>query len=763
MIDDADEEDAEAAGFYYLLIPDQSAFKQIESLWRRWKSGDDLAGFAPMRDLFACLHTIRRWSAQDRVSSVDSVALRALAQASPDRQIGVEIELVFRANEGAAMAAEREVLQAVVAAGGQLLDRARHSSFSSHVVLVSLPATHVIDIADRGAHSLAGVAPILSISPQSLVDADFEPEIGRPLIVHGQLPGRDPIAALFDAVPVQEHAFLAGRLIVDDPDGLEGRSVGLRVHGTAMASLILHGDLNRPSDSLERPLYVRPLMFAPTAGSPKEVFPNDRLVVDRFYDAVVRMKNGIDGVPATAPGVIVVNVSLGDKRRRFSGRLSRWARALDDLAWRYGILFVVSAGNLDLENIDDVPVPGFANQAAFEAAPQADRSRAILAGLRDVIRDRALLAPADSVNALTVGAAHDDAIDPPPPAGGPSVDPFPTLALPNITSAPGPGFARAVKPEILMPGGRERVLLVQAPGGLMVRGRAASHLAGLKVASPPRGHGASLNSTTFVGQTSAAAALATRTAHRIHDALENAYGPAFMNLEGRDRALVLKTLLVHPARWTDAAENIVEVFGPAASSQWQKRRANVARLLGFGVVDSDEAIFCASNRATAWAVGTLRGGQAAVFRLPLPPALSGQVVQHSIAATLAWFTPTIPGRQTYRQVRLTIADPPADELGRLGVAKSSAQPDQNAARRGTVIQRRFSGSAAAALVEQDVLLLKVQREPDQGTPIDEAIPFAIAVSVEADGGLPIYEQVAARLVVRPAVQAPVAIRVEDTP
>jgi hypothetical protein len=46
---------------------------------------------------------------------------------------------------------------------------------------------------------------------------------------------------------------LAGRLIVDDPDGLdEVYPVARREHGTAMASLIIHGDLNHFQSGLNR-------------------------------------------------------------------------------------------------------------------------------------------------------------------------------------------------------------------------------------------------------------------------------------------------------------------------------------------------------------------------------------------------------------------------------------------------------------------------------------------------------------------------------
>jgi hypothetical protein len=53
------------------------------------------------------------------------------------------------------------------------------------------------------------------------------------------LPSGDPIAAIFDAVPIAGHPLLANRITVDDIFNLEPMAVGDRFHGTAMASAIV--------------------------------------------------------------------------------------------------------------------------------------------------------------------------------------------------------------------------------------------------------------------------------------------------------------------------------------------------------------------------------------------------------------------------------------------------------------------------------------------------------------------------------------------
>jgi hypothetical protein len=73
-----------------------------------------------------------------------------------------------------------------------------------------------------------------------------------------------------------------------------------------------------------------------------DAFPDDRLIVDVIYSAVLAMRSGTE---PSAPDVLIVNVSLGNRRRPFQGNLSPWARLLDRLSYQFGILFVVSAGN----------------------------------------------------------------------------------------------------------------------------------------------------------------------------------------------------------------------------------------------------------------------------------------------------------------------------------------------------------------------------------------------------------------------------------
>lgn len=66
-------------------------------------------------------------------------------------------------------------------------------------------------------------------------------------------------------------------------------------------------------------------------------------------------------------------------------------------------------------------VPDFTAGTAFEDAAHDERERAILKVLSEQKAQRTLLSPAETLNALTVGVWHDDAVTD-PPRGLPAID-----------------------------------------------------------------------------------------------------------------------------------------------------------------------------------------------------------------------------------------------------------------------------------------------------------------------------------------------------
>jgi hypothetical protein len=723
---------------FYLLVPQLTALREIVSLWETWQlSGDLPRGYAPWRQLFLHLRSVRPWGPADRVSPLNREFFLSIVDDAPDNElVRIEIELVFRADEAASRRAEEVVARRLVRIGGSVIHRSRRPEFGYHAILADLPASEVRGIAELDPASLAGADPVATITPQS-VGTPIEAEGRSTVSVSRPVPrNAEPIAAILDAVPIQSHRLLRDRLIVDDPFNLEAEAVGLRVHGTAMASIVLHGDLNETASPISRKVYFRPVMYAPSLGG--EIFDDDKLVVDVIVEAVRRMRaNG-------GSQVIVVNLSLGDGTKPFAGKISMWGRAIDYLAFTYGILFLVSAGNI----ADGIEISGFANGSAFQGAPAEDRAVAAFRGLDASKADRRLLAPGDSVNALTIGAWHLDASSLPYRGASPFV-PYAGMDMPNMSSRLGPGLRRGTKPDALFAGGCQPVRLdpVAVPPILMSHPHPSRHW-GLNVAAPPD----RTSDQHFTIGTSAAAALATHSAHRIFDALEAAYPDAISQTPLDERAALLKALLVHSASWRGSENFIRSVIDPSSTLHNEHWRREVSRHLGFGFVDPEDAVACAADRATLWATGRIGPEGSLAFDVPVPAVLTANASVREVRATLAWFTPIRPGHLAYRAVKLRIPSLQDDDLEILGVSTTGGQPTNSQSESGTISHRRWTDALIGNISDSDVISIQVQREKDQGAVVDEMIPFGLAVTLQMPGAIEVYDQVLARVSVRPRPQ-----------
>ena len=138
-------------------------------------------------------------------------------------------------------------------------------------------------------------------------------------------------------------------------------------------------------------------MFAPLRHlGQDERFPN-RLPADLFQEAVLRLKAGQNAV---APGVIVINASLGDRNKPFTGRMSGRARVIDYLSYTYGLLFVISAGN----HLDDL-ITADMNTVSFEALDSAQKAKVALRASAAVVAQLGgILAPAEIYERGNCGA-----------------------------------------------------------------------------------------------------------------------------------------------------------------------------------------------------------------------------------------------------------------------------------------------------------------------------------------------------------------------
>ena len=737
--------DKALSGRLFLLGTNQQALTEILSLWERFKADPSvpfIRGLAPWKHVFRQLRDVRRWSVRDRVGT-DVTAYWQDALAAAPQSVRFEIE-AWCYRPAARNSEARSKIEALVRdEGGQVLGRALIPEIAYHGFLVELPAQTIERVLAGQETALVVSDRIMYFRPraQSIVGQQPADEVTSAPAVAGEVSG-EPIVALLDGLPMQNHALLAGRLVIDDPDGWEATYEAKdRVHGTAMASLIIHGELDAVSQPLDRPIYARPILRSdPADAQPRraERTPDDILLIDLIHSAIKRICEGEANRPPAAPSVKIINLSLGDESRLFERDLSPWARLLDWLAFKYRVLFVVSAGNCDGGLQLATP------RNTLNAMAEADRRASALDALLKTDVNRRLIAPAESINALTVGASHlDNSI---PPAVPNRFNLF-TDGGPSPYSRIGHGFRRAVKPDILMPGGR--VLHLERPVGPQdvttvetIPVRAAP---GHRVAAPPAP--GLPNVTEHCRGTSNAAALASRAAAQAFNVIDRLRATKPEALPGHLDAVLMKALLAHGASWGDLFGRLLALRSDLRD--WRVQREFVARWLGYGLADVDRALICADQRATLVGVGELGQDEGLVFEMPLPPGLSAQPVLRRLVVTLAWLSPMNPVRQAYRNARLWIS-PSREELrvNRIECVHDHAQ-------RGTLQHEVLEGEDAVPFVDGARIQLKVNCAADAGD-FEDKIPFALCVSLEVpvETAIPIYQEVRARVAPLVPIQPP---------
>ena len=728
-------------GRLFLVFFNQQALQQMLSLWSSWKDGQGLPrGLGKWSALFSQLRDVRTWGVRDRLYEtgvLDDWRERVEHNAET---IPCEIELWFRADHRRRRAARDRVAAIVQSLQGAVQNEALIPEIGYHALLAKLPIGSVSPLlAEAGQESSIVQCEQIQFFRASGQMAGIVQEDERTTDVGAIQPQvaplGEPVVALFDGLPLQSHRRLLDRLIVDDPDGFEADyQASERRHGTAMASLIIHGDIDANESPINRRLYVRPILKPDQRDwrQPRqETASENTLVVDLIHRAVRRLFEGEGEVPAVAPQVCVINLSIGIRDRLFESTMSPLARLLDWLSWKYQVLFVVSAGNHSQPISCDVP-----RTQINSLSPQELQEYVIRAVSTDA-RHRRLLSPAEAVNALTIGAIHSDASS--GQAVPRAIQPYCDDNLPSIVNAQGMGYRRAIKPEIFLAGGRTVLLesFRQSPTAIFDL-YTQSRKPGQCVAAPGPMPG-DLSYTWYERGTSNSAALASRTATHLYDVLDELrQGGGGDLIETVPYAIWLKTLLVHGANWGTAGDVLTQILRNARNSRQFKEY--ITRLIGYGIIDPVRVSECSEHRVTALGGGLLQSGQAHVHRFPLPPSLSGQRCWRRLVITLAWITPVNPIHQSWRRADLSFK-PPSDLLN-----VDRKQADWRAVQRGTVQHEILEGNRAAAFIDGTNLEIQVSCRSDAGV-LEEAVPYALAATLEVseDIGIDIYSEVVVRV------------------
>lgn len=736
----------------YAFIANQQAMNRLLALWDQWQKGDRAPnGYAPYWRLFEHLTNLRPWNASDRVDGTGLAEWWKERLAYTNQPIRFEAELWYRSQPEDRKAAEDSVREVINESDGRVLDTCMIEGIRYHGILIECPTDTVQDAFNRMQEQdyvqflQCEEIRFFRGTGQSLIrQVDVSESDEATLDGTVPIPDGDPLIALLDGLPLTQHRYLEDRLILDDPDDVSTNyPAASRQHGTAMASLITRGDLKANEPPSNRRLYVRPILV-PNAdpNNPQETFPEDRLFVDVLHAAVRRIvdEDAEDG--AVAPTVRIINLSIGNPYQRFLREVSPLARLIDWLSEKYGLLFIVSAGN----STQDICCAEISAQD-LQAAERQEAIAHIVAAIQQDRENRLLMAPAESLNALTVGAWHSDA------SGENQVPHIPDLLrdedLPSPINPLASGFNRSVKPDIMMAGGRQHYSHRIGTDPAEFSFNPNLKLPGQTVAAPSTasvGLFTSIDSIHSRG-TSNAAALTSRLAEAVYDNLQARFTEAGQVPEPRKLTVMTKALLVHGASW-DGGRDILEPLMKRDEEAWQHEKRRLASWLGYGLVTPDRCLTSTDQRVLMVGSGSLNADEAHEFEVPIPDNLSGNTSRRRVVTTLAWLSPLNQTHRRYRRASLTLSR----SLDVENFIGSSRDVDPNLAQAGTVQHLIYETDSSVTIPDQQTMTIKVNCKPDAGK-LETSVDYALAITLEVADPIDIYTPIQQRIEQRVAVQA----------
>ncbi|EAQ65266.1 hypothetical protein MED121_18535 [Marinomonas sp. MED121] len=733
----------------YLTMSSQAGLLHLKAIWNQYlKTGDIKKGLTPLREAFLHLIDIRIWGTKDRLESTHLLEDWAYkledVEHGYDDLIPFEIELWYRENSQLRINAEHRIKKLIQLNGGEVSSCFAHAGIGYHAILGKLPVSGVQEIIKSSGKSVELMRcddvmffrPLGQCLVPKVIDSDSQMNFESNTSNDDVSEHLQPIVALFDGLPLSNHEALKNRLIIDDPDDFEAlySSPMEQVHGTSMASLIIHGDLNKKDEpSLDRPLYVRPIL-APGSphfdGMKSEKVPDNYLPIDLMHRAVIRMKVGDEGAQPTAPDVLVINLSVGDPYRRFDIQMSPWARMLDWLSYKYDVLFVVSAGNM----AQSICLEGI-KERDFQSLQLFNMEEHFIKAIAKQKYERRMMSPAESINALTIKAEHsDDFVGKLPPN---QIDILETKKIFSPINPISLGKKNSIKPELMMPGGRltYRNKSYLAEQDIVLEPVVSTRFGpGQKTALPSSVLG-SVNSYGYTAGTSNAAALATRRIAFLYETLKGIKDLGDSEaLSHAPDALILKALLAHGAEYSRSLTDVISKYLKDKSNS-NIFKSELNQFIGFGNVNEQRIHACQNNQATLIYTGVIKNDAGHEYKMPLPKSLASQTSERRLIVTIAWFSPVNHGHQDYRGAQLWATSSKED------INAQSSDYYHHYLKNGTLYHDVRKGDKASVFTEGDQLTIQVHCMGRAGISNIE-IPYALVVTLDTPGeNIPIYEEV----------------------
>lgn len=721
------------SGRLYMVSTNKKAILELLTLWQRYSANPQAPfdrGYTKFKEVFIHLKEIRRWNSSDRFEGTSAKEYwKEQIEVFGQDTVRFEVELWHRSKEEQLNSSFNRVTTIINRMEGSVISRCSINEIQYSAILVELPAASINNLLEDDDVELVKCEDIMFFRPSGQMTFGIDTNETIQLI---ESTGQDlqasgnPVIGIFDGYPMANHKILSNRLIIDDPDNYgSAYKADQMIHGTAMCSLIVKGDLQNNEDFITSPLYVRPIMKPnPRAWNREEHVPSDSLLIDVVHRSVKEMYDSENGHQPSAPTVKVINFSIGDPARMFISSMSPLARLIDWLSFKYSILFIISAGNHT--NNFDLPV----SEADYLALPRRDQEKLFTDIILSKKINQRILSPAESINSISVGAVHNDVTT--INTYDRRINPFDSF-LPATYSSFGAGHRGSIKPDLVYDGGRLTYLKDEIHFSPLKPKTFPNTTPGQQVASPDKG----ISGAVYCQGTSNSAALTTRRAFYCYKAIED------MSLRhaigNKHIAILIKAMLIHGCSWYRIGNAIDSILDPAITTVPKKKLKS--RWIGYGYPDSEKSLSCNPQRATVIGLGAIKKGKAELYNLPIPECLNAKTNKRKLTITLAWFSPINSRNQKYRTARLWF-----EVSGTSIFQEKEDVADENLAKKGTIQHEVFVGSKALAIGSDDSVSIKVTCDRDAANITDE-IPYALMVSLEVAKGvdLPIYQEISMKI------------------
>lgn len=735
----------------YMMLSNHDGLVRLLSIWKKYiETGTVDKGFTPLANALELLNDIRLWDTRDRLNNtylLEDWNEKVTDPYFPDEMVSFEIEIWFRKNKTKQRQAELSISKEIELLDGRIKNKCIIDEIGYHAVVGEIPIKSVNKILCSNIENieLMRCDDVMFFRPlgqcifgNNTNDA-FESDISIK-DTDTLYDNQDPIIALLDGLPLEQHSAISNKIQIDDPDSFADAysSPQQQEHGTSMASLIINGDLNEKNViQLPRPIYIRPILKPRPAmhGRWEECIPADILPIDLIHRSVRRIFEGDAGDKPLAPNIKVINLSVCDRYRLFDTQISPFAKMIDWLSYKYKVLFIISAGN----HQGNIKLP--VNLKEFQNLNPDDIHDVIYEQIEKERLSKRMMSPAEAQNAITVKASHKDESN--IKANARQIEPSNLIDFPSTINPITLGYNRCIKPELLMPGGRityeNKTLLDNQPVNLSIS-RFANCGPGHRVAAPSPNQGA-LNHYLYTVGTSNATALATRRLGFLYETLSSmrSFGDDKDALSQAPDSIILKAMLCHGAEINyESRKKLQELFQEENCNQ-SFDKSNEGHFFGYGHVNEERIHHCTNNQATLIRTGKIKGNKAHTYKFPLPPSLSSKRESRRLILTLAWLSPINPHHREYLSSQLWISDP--KKQNKLLFGKGDYYHHNQ--KKGTIYHEIIHGDKVSAFTKDDYIEIQVNCKCRAGmAPSKLQVEYALIVTLDTESvSIPVYDEV----------------------